>query len=63
MIDYEKYRQAKKEARRYKRKYMRYKAALDMVVYELERINTKKTGLVLDLIHEQFPEVGDGQDV
>ena len=63
MIDYEKYRQAKKEARRYKRKYMRYKAALDMVVSELERIKTKKTGLVLDLIHEHFPEVGDGQDV
>ena len=63
MTDRERLINARKEARRYKRKYLRYRAGLDMVVSELERIKTKKTGLVLDLIHEHFPEVGDGQDV
>ena len=63
MTDRERLINARKEARRYKRKYLRYRAGLDMVVSELERIKTKKTGLVLDLIPDHFPEVGDGQDV
>ena len=63
MTDRERLINARKEARRYKRKYLRYRAGLDLVVDELERINTKRTRVVLELINERFPEVGDGKDV
>ena len=63
MTERERLINARKEARRYKRKYLRYKAGLDLVVAELERINTKKTKVVLELINEHFPEVSDGQNV